>query len=71
MTKGESFRAIAELCIAIIDAVKAGGNQGTPGGHLYATMMASGCSLEQFEKIMGLCVQSGKIRKSGDLYYPI
>lgn len=60
------LRAIAD---AILDAVKAGGPMGTPGGTLYAVLMAHGATLQQYEGIMAGLVQAGMLRKSGNLYF--
>jgi hypothetical protein len=51
-----------------IDAVKAGGEVGAPGGVLYSAVMDK-MSLGQFEQIMSALVQTGKVRKSGHVYH--
>lgn len=57
------------ICDAIIESVKAGGPLGTPGGTLYAALMAQGCTLQQFEQIMAALVSAGKLEKRGELYF--
>ena len=54
---------------AIIDAVKAAGPLGAPAGVLYAALMGHGCTLSQFEQIMGGMVRAGLLTRSGDLYH--
>ncbi len=54
---------------AVIDAVKAAGPMGAPGGVIYAAMMAQGASLSQYQSIMGALVSVGKLRRQGDLYF--
>lgn len=62
-------QAMKLLVSAIIDAVKAAGPIGAPGGVLYAALMAHGCTLEQFEKLMGALVRHGALKRKGDLYF--
>ena len=64
-------QALKEICDALVDLVKAAGPLGAPAGHLYATLMALGCSLEQFESLMGALVKVGKLRKRGNLYFAV
>ncbi len=61
--------ALAQLLQAICDAVATGGEHGVPGGTLYASLMAAGCSLQQFQTLMDLLVQMGRLRRKGHLYY--
>lgn len=61
--------AFVQLCEAVIDAVKEMGPQGAPAGPLYAAVMTVGMSLEQFERLMDTIVRSGRLRKSGHLYF--
>lgn len=62
-------RLIVDLCGSIIDAVAESGPSGIPGGTLYAGLMSAGCTMQQFDALMELCVRSGRITKSGQLYY--
>lgn len=65
----EALIAFVELCNAVVDAVKEAGPQGAPAGPMYAAFMSVGMSLEQFERMMAALVKSGRLRKSGDLYF--
>lgn len=65
----EALLAYVELCNAVVAAVKDAGPGGAPAGPLYAVMMSTGMRLEQFERMMDLIVQSGRLRKSGHLYF--
>ena len=56
---------------AIVEAVKAAGPTGAPGGVIYAALMTHGCTLEQYEAFMDALVRAGKLRKSGHLYFPV
>lgn len=57
------------LCDAVADIVQAGGDQGVPGGTLYAALMAHGCTLEQFEGVMRALVATRLVEKRGQLYF--
>ena len=71
MSTQEERAAVLQVANAVIEAVKAAGDQGAPGGVIYAALMAQGCSLEQYEVLMGTLVSVGKLRKSGQLYYAV
>jgi hypothetical protein len=62
-------QALSQVLAAILDAIKGAGPLGAPGGALYAALMGHGCTLEQFETLMGVLLRMGKVRKSGDLYF--
>ncbi len=63
--------ALRRILDAVCEAVKAAGPLGAPGGHLYAALMAHGCTMEQFNGIMAGLVRAGKLRKSGECYHYI
>jgi hypothetical protein len=65
----QQVSALKMICDGVIDSVKAAGALGAPAGTLYAALMAYGCTLEQFERIMGVLVSIGKLQKRGDLYF--
>lgn len=62
---------LRKIGVAIVETVKEAGTQGTPAGPLYAALMTTGMSLEQFEHIMSALVAGKMLRKSGQLYYYI
>jgi hypothetical protein len=68
-TKEEmQLMAVAMIGLTIVAAVKAAGPLGVPGGTIYAGLMGHGCTLSQFENLMSILLQSGKIIKKGQLY---
>ena len=71
MTSEQKTTAVKVLCDSIVESVAASGNQGAPGGHLYAALMTYGISMEQFESIMGTLVRIGQLRKQGELYFAV
>lgn len=70
MNKAQAKRALFEIATAIADTVSAAGQMGLPSGHLYARLMAHGCTLDKYEQIIGAMVDAGMIRKSGNLLLP-
>ncbi len=62
-------RALILIVSAITDTIKEAGEFGAPGGVMYAALMAHGCSLNQFESIMGTLVRLGKVEKRGECYF--
>jgi hypothetical protein len=62
----QAMQAVVE---ATLDAVKAAGPMGCPGGVLYSGLMAFGCSFNQFTSLMGALQRTGKVRKQGELYF--
>lgn len=65
----EQLTALRELLAAVVDAVKVAGSNGAPGGVLYSALMAHGCTLAQFEGVMGALVRTGKLERRGELYF--
>ena len=60
------------LAKRVCDAVIATVNEmptGAPGGPMYAALMAH-ISLDQFEMMMRLLVETKRVTKRGDLYFP-
>ncbi len=49
---------------SIVDTVKETGPSGAPGGHIYAALMAHGCTLAQYEGIMSGLIQAKKLLKN-------
>lgn len=65
----EQLLALRKVADAIIDTVKQAGSLGAPSGPMYAALMTQGCSLNQYQAIMGGLVRAGKLRQEGDLYF--
>ena len=59
-------RIITEIIKGIADVLKEGP---TPAGHLYAALMATGISLEMFDKIIDSFISAGKVRKANHMLY--
>jgi hypothetical protein len=65
----EQAKALRQVADAIIATVRESGPLGAPAGHMYAALMAHGCTLEQFEGIMSGLVSAKMLSKSGELYF--
>lgn len=61
--------ALLQIVDAIVDSVKAAGSHGAPAGVLYSALMAHGCTLSQFQSLMGAIVSAGKLTQRGHLYF--
>jgi hypothetical protein len=66
----DQLNAIRMVLKIIVDTVNETPT-GAPAGVMYAAMMAHGCSLDQFNQLTGALVTAGKIRRSGDCFYPV
>ena len=64
------IQAMRKILDGVVEAVKT--NQaGTPEGFIYAILTTHGCSLEQYQAIIGALCKTGKIRKEGHLLFAI
>jgi hypothetical protein len=63
--------ALKAVCDAVIEGVKAAGPFGAPAGVLYAALLSQGCTLPQFENLMGALVRIGMISQRGQLYFQV
>jgi hypothetical protein len=59
-------KRVCDAVIAVVNETPAG----APGGVMYAALMAH-ITLAQFEAMMRLLVETGRVTKRGDLYFPI
>jgi len=59
------LRRVAEAITAVVAECPTG----APGGHLYAALMQH-ITLDQFQSLMSVLVEAGRITKRGDRYYP-
>jgi len=66
LSKSE-LRAGLSAVVAVTEAIREAGAQGIPAGTLYAILMGRGCSLEAYERLESIIVNTGLVRKSGSL----
>jgi hypothetical protein len=62
------IHALITVSLGVIEAVEAAGEQGAPGGVLYAAMQAHGASLSQFQSLMLTLTNPGYLVLDGDCY---
>ncbi len=67
----EQAKAIRALATIIEETVNESGSMGAPSGVMYAALMSKGVSLQVYQQITGMLVSMGRIRQSGDCFYPI
>jgi hypothetical protein len=68
MTQAQ-IQALRMIADAIVEAVRAAGTTGAPGGVIYAALMAHGCTYNQFTSLMSGMVKANLLRREGDLYF--
>jgi hypothetical protein len=65
------MQIMTKVADAITESVALAGAAGVNGGLLYSTLMLHGCTLQQFNTIMSVLCEYGKLRKDGDLYFAV
>lgn len=68
MTK-TNVNVIAQVLSAMLETIQEMGKDGLPEGPLYAALMGKGCSLNQFNSLVGILVKAGRVRKDGNFLY--
>lgn len=71
MTDRQRFDGFRMILDALLDAVRAAGDHGASGGVMYAALMAHApsCTAAQFEELMSILVDAGRVTKRGQLYF--
>ncbi len=59
---GKDLKAGLEIIKAVADAIRELGR--VPSGHLYARLAASGCTFENYEKIISIIKNTGLVRET-------
>ena len=65
----DQMKLLRVVVTAILEAIHASGPSGAPAGVLYAALMAYGCTLQQFQSVMGSLERIGLVRRDGLLYF--
>ena len=63
--------AITELCFIIVEAVQDMGPMGAPSGPMYASLMSTGITLDQYQRVMDGLVAAGKLKRRGHVYFAV
>lgn len=67
--KLQALKALRAIAAGIVEVVASEGHTGAPSGVIYAAMSVHGCTLQQFEGIMGGLVAAGFLRRDGVIYF--
>lgn len=67
MTRNQA-KSLNVAAAGILQAVDAAGSLGAPGGVLYAGLMTSGYTFEEYQQITGAMLAAGLVLKSGECY---
>ncbi len=67
MTTAEQIEAVFSVMQAIREALWEAGADGIPAGHLYSMLSNFGCSIQQYETIESAMLDSGMVKKQGNL----
>jgi hypothetical protein len=63
----KEVKAVVQIISVIAECIESAGSMGVPEGHLYALLMPTGCSLEQFQQLVTVLTSSGRVKKQGHL----
>ncbi len=69
ISKETAAKAMRAILGAVVESVKAAGDDGATGGILYSALMTHGATLAQFEQVMSMLVEGGFLRKDGQKYF--
>ncbi len=70
MTPTQQVNALRAMLEAMLEAIQIGGYDGVSGGTLYSAVMGH-ITLDQFERLIRILVDSGRVRKDGHLYVSV
>lgn len=65
----QQLAAIRGVARAILDAVRATGNRGTPAGVIQSGLVAAGRSYAQCHSLVGSLIRAGCLERRGDLLF--
>lgn len=69
MTRTEAVDVLRHVLSAVYDTIAESGENGAPGGSLYAALMSHGVSYDTFNSIMAALIARGLVTKRGDCYF--
>jgi hypothetical protein len=71
MTTTQKISALKQVCDMVLDVVKSAGKQGAPASEIFAALSAFGCTHDQFEMLVNILVEAGKIRRRNHTLHTI
>ena len=69
--RAKAFERALEITTAFLAAIREAGPMGIPSGHLYATAMQAGITLDSYESIIRVLKEAGKVKETNDLLIAI
>lgn len=67
MTK-DQIRAAQRIGLSVLEVIEEAGELGAPSGPMYAALNAQGCSLSQYQSLMGTLQSRGFVTLQSDCY---
>ena len=64
-------QAINAVVKAVLDTIHEMGEGGAPSGPFFAALQTQGCTLNQFQSLMGALERAGKVALKYDCYFAI
>lgn len=65
----KAVEAIMAVTNVFLETIQEAGERGAPAGPMYAMAAAHGITLAQFEWVMNVLIDAGRITKRGHVYY--
>ena len=69
-TPSEKVQAALSVIRAVIEAIE-GCPDGITGGTIFAALSEQGCTLQHYEQVMGIVMETGRVRRVGRSYFPV
>ena len=63
--------ALNTVVKAVLETIREMGKDGAPSGVLFAALQTQGCTLNQFQSLMGALERAGKVALKYDCYFAI
>jgi hypothetical protein len=70
MTREDAKALLAHVANAVLETVRET-PQGAPEGPMYLAFQHYGMSLDTFQQITAALIETGKVRRSGNVLYPV
>ena len=64
-------QAINTVVRAVLETIQEMGTDGAPSGVLFAALQTQGCTLSQFQSLMGALERAGKVALRYDCYFAL
>lgn len=71
MNHAEARTKLLAIANAIVETVREAGPEGAPASFLFIALQENGCTIEQFETIMSVLVEAGKLTRRDNLYFAV